>query len=313
MTLRYANNPSGPHWGGVLRGLALSVFLFTTLIFFNLLQALSVLVSPFSRSAFYAINRKLAGTWWGWGAWLAEGFYGVKFHVSGDEVPQNENVLVVSNHQQMPDIMCLMGLANRKGRIGDLKWFVKAPIRYVPGVGWGLSFLDCIFLKRNWADDQTNIKATFKRLVDNRVPFWLVSFSEGTRITDEKLKASHLYARTNGKKMTSHVLIPRTKGFVAAVQGLSQVLDAVYDVTIGYPHGIPTLRQWIRGWVPEVRLHVRRFPMSQLPTDPKELAEWLVWRFYEKDQLLVRLEEDGFFPALEWRSDGIGLPVPAPA
>ena len=61
----------------------------------------------------------------------------------------------------MADITFLMDFAYRKGRLGDMKWMVKDIIKYVPGVGWGMLFLDCIFVKRDWTTDKESIRKTF--------------------------------------------------------------------------------------------------------------------------------------------------------
>jgi 1-acyl-sn-glycerol-3-phosphate acyltransferase len=207
-----------------------------------------------------------------------------------------ENAIVISNHQQMPDITFLMDFARRKDRLGDLKWIVKDIIKYVPGVGWGMLFLDCVFVKRTWTDDQESIRQTFARIVDNDVPVWLISFSEGTRITPEKLARSQAYAREHGLPEPRHVLVPRTKGFVATVLGLRDHVKAVYDVTIGYEGGVPTLTQFIKGYVPRAHMHVRRHPIETLPRDEDGLAAWVVQAFRDKDDLMEQYYQRGTFP-----------------
>ena len=109
----------------------------------------------------------------------------VDFVFSGDDLPQGENTLVVANHQSMADILVLMPLARRQARLGDMKWFAKDIIKYFPGVGWGMLFLDCLFLKRDWMADRSRIDQTFSKIRDHGVPFWVISFSEGTRRTPE--------------------------------------------------------------------------------------------------------------------------------
>ena len=63
--------------------------------------------------------------------------------------------------------------------------------------------------------------------------------------TKSKHDAAVKFAKAKGLPEPKHVLIPRTKGFVATVQGLrDDLLDAVYDVTIWYPNKkFPTLRR----------------------------------------------------------------------
>lgn len=282
-----------------LHGLALGApvagVLFVTLLGANLLQTLSLVIKPISGRAFRAFNRALADTWWGWCVILSQRVQGVRLVVTGDVVPEREDAIVFSNHQQMPDITFLMIWARQKHRLGDLKWIVKDVIKYVPGVGWGMVFLDCVFVKRNWTDDHRSIQGVFARIVENRVPHWLVSFPEGTRITEEKLARSRAYAERQGQPPPRHVLVPRTKGFVASVRGLRGRSTAVYDCTIGYVAGVPTLWQYVKGYARVAHLHVRRFPMSELPEDDGEVARWLLERFQEKDRLLDEYYARGAF------------------
>jgi 1-acyl-sn-glycerol-3-phosphate acyltransferase len=221
---------------------------------------------------------------------------GVELVVSGDLIPPRENAIVVVNHQNMPDITFLMDFARQKGRLGDMKWIVKEPIKYFPGIGWGMLFIDCVFVKRDWAKDRDSVRRTFAKLRDKKIPVWLISFSEGTRITPPKLAKSQAYAREQGLPEPRHTLLPRTKGFVATVEGLRDHVAAVYDLTLGYEGGVPTLGQFVKGYAPRAHLHARRFPIETLPSDAEGLSDWLRDRFQEKDELLERFYAQGEFP-----------------
>jgi len=281
---------------GVSQGLPLAAFLGSTLLGFNVIQTSSLAIRPVSRQAFRKVNRWAADSWWGLCVTSSELLYGVKLVLTGDEVPKRENAIIVANHQDMADIPFLMAYARSKERLGDLKWFVKKPIKYVPGIGWGMVFLDCLFVERSWNADRESIVATFKRILDDDIPIWLVSFVEGTRAAPEKIRSSKAYAEKNGLKPLEHVLLPRTKGFVATVRGLGNHIDAIYDVTIGYEKGVPTLWQYVKGYAPRAHLHVRRYPVASLPSSDDDLSTWLHQRFQEKDELLTHYYEHGEFP-----------------
>jgi 1-acyl-sn-glycerol-3-phosphate acyltransferase len=291
-------DPASP--GDRLRGLSKAVpatgFLFSTLLAFNVVQTASLALKLVSGRRFREFNRWAADTWWGWCVAGSKLLHGIHVEVTGDDVPMRENAIVIANHQQMPDITFLMIWARQKDRLGDMKWMVKDIIKWVPGVGWGMAFIDCVFVKRDWAADQASIERTFARLTDNEVPVWLLSFPEGTRVSPDKVERSREYAAREGLAPLDHVLVPRTKGFVASVAGLRRHAAAVYDVTIGYERGVPTLWQYIKGYVPVAHLHVRRFPVADLPTADEELARWLQARFQEKDRLLAWFYEHGRFP-----------------
>ena len=44
-----------------------------------------------------------------------------------------------------------------------------------------------IFLKRDWTSDKNKIEDIFRALKTTRIPVWIVSYLEGTRITKKKL------------------------------------------------------------------------------------------------------------------------------
>jgi 1-acyl-sn-glycerol-3-phosphate acyltransferase len=282
---------------GFVSGSIASAFLFSTLIAFNVLQTASLVIKLFSPKAFRRVNQRMARIWWGWCALGAEKVYGTKWIMSGDDVPPRENAIVVLNHQEMADITVIFSFARAKGRVGDLKWFVKDVLKYVPGIGWGMLFLDCPFIKRNWTADKEYIHRVFRNILKNDVPLWLMTFVEGTRVRPEKIARSREYAEKQGMKPFDHVLIPRTKGFVASVQALRGHVDAVYDLTIGYVGGVPTLWQWIKGYVRKVHLHVRRYAIDAVPEDGEALSDWLIKRFEEKDRLLDDFYTNRAFPA----------------
>ncbi len=278
-----------------LLGFICTVLLLAVLVLINGAQTLSLAIKPFAPETFRRFNRWVAGAWWGWCALGAEKGHGVEIVLTGDTLPVGENSIIVLNHQGMTDIPALFSIAKAKERLGDLKWFVKDALKYVPGMGWGMLFLDCLFIKRDWLSDQKHIHAVFEKILKHSVPLWLVSFVEGTRLTPAKLLQSQEYARQQRLPAPRHVLIPRTKGFVASVQSLRGHVDAVYDLTIGYVNGAPSLSDWIHGKVSSVHLNIRRFPIDSLPREGQALSQWLLQLFQEKDELLDTFYQEGVF------------------
>ncbi|PID38822.1 MAG: hypothetical protein CSB49_03520 [Proteobacteria bacterium] len=283
----------------VATAVPVSGWLFGTLMGANAVQTASLATLPFSRRLFRKINRRMADGWWGHCVDIAHTLNKAELVLYGDDVPYQENAIVVVNHQQMPDITWLMDLAKQKGRLGDLKWFVKDKIKWVPGVGWGMVFLDCLFVKRDWSKDEASIAATFERILRDDVPLWLMLFPEGTRITPDKLRRSNAFAEKAKLEPTKHVLLPRTSGFAASVQGLRTHVKAVYDVTIGYEEGVPTLWQFIQGLNRKAHLHLRRVPIEELPEDGEALGLWLQEAFRIKDKRLAYYYQRGTFDGFE--------------
>ena len=294
MPLEPLKDASGPL--AALKGIALTALGFATLLPINLLQLGSLVFLPFSRKAFRAVNRWAADTWWGMCVAVGDRFYKVRVIFTGDDVPMRESAVVVANHQQMPDIPAIMKFAKTKDRLGDLKFFVKKQLKWVPGMGWGMQFLDCLYIDRDWMADRETIRKTFSRLVNDRVPVYLVSFVEGTRLTAPKLAAAQEYARTHGLRTPVHTLVPRTKGFAATIEGLRGTVDAVYDLTIAYENAVPTLWQYMKGLVRRIHVHVQRFPIADLPDSADDLRQWLHDRWREKDEFLESFYTTGAFP-----------------
>jgi 1-acyl-sn-glycerol-3-phosphate acyltransferase len=271
------------------------------LLLLNLVQMLSLLLRLFSGPAFRFVNRQCAAGWFNFLTWALEHGLGVRFVVTGDALPARENAFVIANHQSGCDIPALVALASRCRRAGDLKWFVKHPIKWVPGIGWGMQFLDCIFVRRNWTADKDKILATFERLRTHRVPFWILSFVEGTRLTPAKLERSRVYCAKAGLPVLANVMSPRTRGFEATLEGLGSLTDAVYDVTIafeGYEVGrVPGLKALFFGGMNRVHMHVRRYPAAALPASREARVAWVLDRFEEKDRMLARFRDTGSLSA----------------
>lgn len=296
-SIDYLKVPPGTNsrLGTTLQGVIVVSVLTIALLMINTVQILTLIIRLFSRQAFREINIQITAIWWGFVSWFMIRVFGVKAVISGDPLPPRENVLLVANHQEMTDIPVLIPLAKQLHCLGRLKWIAKYPMKFFPGPGWGMHFTDCVFLKRDWAKDQASIKATFATLRNEKVPAWLIMFAEGTRITPNKLAASQAFAKEKGFWVPETVMIPRTKGFAAAIIGLDDHLDAIYDVTIGYPRGIPTLGEFMSGLSPEVHIHVKRIPMKDVPRDEAALGAFIMEMYREKDQRLMAFKRDRCF------------------
>jgi len=280
------------------RGLTIGLFSFVYLIFvINPVQCLSIITLPFSPKLCRRINRWAARSIWGLWVILSEHLNGIDVRFTGDPLPRGENAVLICNHQSMTDVMALICLAWRCGRIGDLKWFAKDILKFVPGVGWGMWFIDCVFVKRNWMRDKSTIQQTFSKYIDHDIPLFLISFLEGTRKTDKKHAESQAFAQARGLYVPQETMVPRTKGFAATIEGLRPHIDAVYDITIGYPGAHPpSLLACFGARVERVEMHLQRHSIDTIPKEADTLNVWVHTRFYEKDQRLIRFAEEQTFP-----------------
>lgn len=257
-----------------------------TLLIANFLQILSLIFWPFSKTLFRKINLLIAGHWWSSFVEFGLRWGQIRVTITGDSVPFKENAIVIANHQCMADILLILVLAKDKKRIQDLKFFAKKVIKYVPGVGWGMQFLDCVFLDRDWSKDHKHIQKTFQKFNQWPIDFWLTSFPEGTRLTPQKLQKSQTLQKKRKQPITHHVLAPRIKGFTSTIHGIRNKTAAVYDLTLIYKKGPPPLSQLLSLKGTEARIHVKRYPIHELPHSEHELAQWLSQRFFDKEALL---------------------------
>ncbi|KAG5517569.1 hypothetical protein RHGRI_038088 [Rhododendron griersonianum] len=128
----------------------------------------------------------------------------------------------------------------------------------------------------------------FEHLKDFPRPFWLALFVEGTRFTQEKLLAAQEYAASAGLPVPRNVLVPRTKGFVLAVNHMRSFVPAIYDATVAIPinEPRPTLLRILRGRSSVIHVHIKRHLMEELPETNSGIAQWCKDMFVAKDALL---------------------------
>ena len=86
------------------RGVGTTTALFSSLMVANTGQALSTLVRLFSRRACRDANRWLYDRWGGLCVTVSTRVNGARLVVTGDEIPRDEDVILMANHQQMADV-----------------------------------------------------------------------------------------------------------------------------------------------------------------------------------------------------------------
>lgn len=158
---------------------------------------------------------------------------------------------------------------------------------------------DFLFLKRDWSRDSKIIQKSMHKYISNKWPVWLVSYVEGHRANPAKIASSQAYAISHGLPKLEHLLIPRTKGFLATVEPIrGSHIKHIYDVTVafyshksGFGH-TPSISDVFLGHVKEYRIHVHveRIPIDTIPQDSKACTQWLLDLYLEKDDLLSRLK-----------------------
>lgn len=280
----------------------LGLLFFLSGLVVNVLQATCfVLVRPLSKSTYRRINRFVAELLWLELVWLVDWWARVQIKVFTD--PETfrqmgkEHALVVCNHKS--DIDWLVGwvLAQRAGCLGSTLAVMKKSSKMLPVIGWSMWFSEYLFLERSWAKDESTIKLGLERLKDYPLPFWLALFVEGTRFTQAKLLAAQEYATSTGLPVPRNVLIPRTKGFVAAVSHMRSFVPAIYDITVAIPKSSaqPTMLRLFKGQSSVVHVHIKRHNMKDLPETDDAVAQWCKDAFVAKDALLDKHKADDTF------------------
>lgn len=176
------------------------------------------------------------------------------------------------------------------GCLGSALAIMKKEAKFLPVIGWSMWYSDYIFLERSWAKDESTLESSFQSLMDFPMPFWLALFVEGTRFTQQKLLASQEYAASRGLPVPRNVLIPRTKGFVSAVNHMRSFVPAIYDCTVATSpkDNPPTLLTLFRGQSFVVKLQVKRHEMQELPVTADGISQWCKDLFVTKDTLLEK-------------------------
>lgn len=268
----------------------------------NLFQAIVfVLVRPLSKNTYRRFNKKIIEVLWLEAIWLLDWWANIKVELYADqetfELLGKEHALLICNHRSDIDWIVGWVLAQRAGCLGSALGIIKKEAMFLPVIGWSMWFSGYIFLERSWAKDESTLKSGFEGLNDFPMPFWLALFVEGTRFTEAKLLAAQDYAMSAGLPVPRNVLIPRTKGFVAAVTHLRSFVPVIYNITVAIPKSEPrpTLLRIFRGRSSVVHVHIKRHLMQELPETGSGISQWCKDIWVAKDALLERhLAKDTF-------------------
>lgn len=217
----------------------------------------------------------------------------IDWQVSGVEALDIQRWYLVScNHQSWADIVILQHVF--QGHIPFLKFFLKRELIYVPVIGLAWWALDFPFMRRGGktlASTSADIAAARKSCEKFRhIPTSVINFLEGTRFTKHKHKQQ--------KSPFKHLLKPKSGGASIALATMGDKFDAMLDVTIVYPGGIPNFWQVLCGRLGKVIIEVRRLPIppefvsGAVAGDPRirsKIQEWLNGVWSEKDERIEAL------------------------
>lgn len=276
------------------------LFLFTGL-FVNLIQAACfVFIWPLSKNLFRRINDKLVQMMWSELLFFFQWQAGVKVQLYTDpetyKLLGKENALVISNHRYHADWLVIWTLAQQFNCLGRTPAYTQHPFQFIPVFGWALWFSEFIFLKKNFSQDQRKIKTRLQAFKDFPNSFWLSIFVEGMEFSRKTLAAAQKFSISSGLPPPRNVLVPRTKGFVAAVNDIRKFVPAIYDLTIAVSKGDahPSMSR-SSGKPSVVKVHLKRHSMGDLPESEEGIAKWCTDAFVAKDALLDKFIAEGTY------------------
>lgn len=200
--------------------------------------------------------------------------------------------LVSSNHQSWADILILQRIF--LGRIPFLKFFLKRELIYIPVIGLAWWALDFPFMRRGGktlssaAADMATARKSCEKF--RNIPTSVINFVEGTRFTAAKHKLQ--------KSPYQHLLKPKSGGASIALGTMGELFEALLDVTIVYPDGVPSFLDVMAGRMGRVIVEVNQVAIpaefigetaSRDPQYRSKIQAWLNTQWQAKDQRISEL------------------------
>ncbi|OQR98132.1 1-acyl-sn-glycerol-3-phosphate acyltransferase [Achlya hypogyna] len=288
---------------------------------FNLYQlAIYVLIRPFNR----ALYRKVMGAQCqqAWVDVISCSFPESNIIATGD-IPTdiNKPMIILANHQVDADWWYLWQMARLQGAAGNVKITLKGELKQVPIIGWGMQFFEFLFLKRSIEHDRLHVQGIpsficilelkrpaeeyMQSFLQDKFPFWMIIFPEGTTIHSEYVAKSRAFAAKTNRPTFEHLLLPRSTGLQIMMDAFStdDVKPDIFDLTMAYPsysgevptyamgYGrnvdteIPSMKSLVAGAGPsDVHIHSEKFSFDHV----KQLGveRFLDRQWETKDKLL---------------------------
>ena len=216
-----------------------------------------------------------------------------------EEIRRDGRYLIISNHVSWVDIFAVFRAFH--GRAPFIRFFLKRPLIAFPIVGqacWALEFpfmrrYSAEYLRRHPEKRGRDLETTRRACQRYRhIPVAILTFLEGTRYSEEK--------RSDQESPYRHLLRPRVGAIAFVIASLSDQLDGMIDVTLGYSGGDVSMWQFVSGGVGTITLRARQVEIppeffTAEVTEPGPARErfksWIesVWR--EKDAALATIYE----------------------
>lgn len=249
-------------------------------------------------------NIKITNSWLGINNWLIDTVLkNTEWHISiDDELDLNMQgrYLMTCNHQSWVDttVNQYFGVS----RMPLTRFFTKWELIFIPFVGQAFKILGFPMMKRHTKEqiaknpelkyhDLEEARKSCEQLLSQ--PFTLLNYLEGTRFSPEKQQQQ--------KSPFQNLLKPKAGGLALALGILGDQIDALVDMTIVYPDGVPGYGEFWLGEVPRIAVNLRKIniPDWVLGGNYEDDAEyrsrfqaWVDELWTEKDQLISQMKQE---------------------
>jgi len=153
-----------------LRGLLITIPWAIGLVLMDLILSILLPVSYLFPDWVYDASSFVAFTVWKWIQLIFEFCNGGVITMSGDQLPQKESAIVISNHVSWTDFYMIQALAIRAGMLGRCRWFAKIELRWVPLLGWGIWAMGMPMVSRKWTKDKAELDRVFAGITERKWP-----------------------------------------------------------------------------------------------------------------------------------------------
>ncbi len=248
-------------------------------------------------------NIEITNRWLAVNNWLIEHVLSdLKWDITIDEnldLSMQGRYLMTCNHQSWVDttVNQYFGLT----RMPLTRFFTKWELIFIPFVGQAFKILGFPMMKRHSKEqiaknpdlktrDLEEARKACQQLVSQ--PYTLLNYLEGTRFTQEK--------HDQQKSPYKHLLKPKAGGLALALNILEDNIDALVDMTIVYPDGVPGYGNFWLGDVSRIAVNLRKIEIpawvkgGNYEEDEeyrKRFQAWVHQIWTEKDQLIESIQQ----------------------
>ncbi|WP_245135787.1 acyltransferase [Acinetobacter nosocomialis] len=247
-------------------------------------------------------NIQITNSWLSVNNWLIDHVLpNLKWDITIDEgldLSMQGRYLMTCNHQSWVDttVNQYFGLT----RMPLTRFFTKWELIFIPFVGQAFKILGFPMMKRHTKEqiaknpelkdlDMMEARKACEQLLSQ--PFTLLNYLEGTRFTQEK--------HDQQNSPYKHLLKPKAGGLALALNILGDKIDALVDMTIVYPDGVPGYGNFWLGDVSQIAVNLRKIEIpawvlgGNYEDDPvyrERFQQWVHELWTEKDQLIEQMK-----------------------